>query len=161
MTKKLKPYQEAMLDDLKKLHGYSPYDYPGNCCVNDPYFIISIEKKYGVPIDVIYQETDFHNIKSSFEKSRDMFNEGKEIMMLANDARKLMPEYIIDIWEQDISKQIEKKALNDESSLRIANIIGVDNIKAKSKYFEELKNRLSKAGYKLIEENDDLIIEWA
>lgn len=36
--------------DLAKLQGLPPYNELSNICWNDPYFAISLEKKYGMPI---------------------------------------------------------------------------------------------------------------
>ncbi len=42
---------EALKDDLAKLAGDPPYDVGGNICRGDVYFAVSLEEKYGHPLD--------------------------------------------------------------------------------------------------------------
>lgn len=48
----------ALTDDLAKLDGLPPHDGPSNPCLGDGYFMVSIQRKYGKPIEALREIRD-------------------------------------------------------------------------------------------------------
>ena len=59
------------IDDLKKLHGYPPYDDAANPCTGDGYYAASLEKKYGVDdLDELEKFVKFNKYHKLRERQR-------------------------------------------------------------------------------------------